>query len=228
MKTPGGIIVTSPAPQSGKTVVCAGLAGEMLSMGLQVEAVKPLVFDRFDEDTDYFELVTKRSVYYEKYLPVNKLDFDRHNWAGVIKRFKTLSYPAIVEFPGCVSSPLRIDGNLIDCVDFAKELGWPILLVADSSERPYEQVSQALAYLCQQSAHLLGFILTASKEADNPSTLDEITSYLMLNSGTAHLGTIPYSPSISVEEKNQGNNIKLIRNNIDLYPVQAALDLIVV
>lgn len=225
MEAPKGLIVTSPTLKAGKTVVSAGLAASILSLGLSAEAVKPLSYGENDIDIVFFAKVTNRTVYYDNILLEDWTHSDITSWNKLIHTCKNFTYPVLLETPGCVSSPMKVDGEYYDCTNLSKELNWPIILTIDASFYPYEIASQALLFLKSKQADVLGFIFTCSKNI-SMEFIEELSSQLFINCGYPCLGVIPYSPSISVEELNRGNLVKLTEQYVDLHPVQTALDLL--
>ncbi|MGD9581431.1 MAG: AAA family ATPase [Vampirovibrionia bacterium] len=225
MHSPKGLIVTSPTQNAGKTVISAGLAISMLSSGLSAEAVKPLSYGTEDNDIVYFAKITNRNVYYDCTLLDDWHMANTTHWNKLVHICKNFTYPVFLETPGCVSTPLKSDGEYYDCTDLAKTLDWPVLLTINCAYKPYETAAQALLYLKQKDANVLGFMFTCSKNY-SIEQIEEISGQLFINTGYPCLGIIPYSPSISVEELNKGNIIKLIQEYVDLHPIQTALDLL--
>lgn len=225
MQAPKGLIVTSPTLKAGKTVVAAGLAASMLSLGLSAEAVKPISYGEEDNDIVYFAKVTNRTVYYDNILYNDWSEMDVVGWNKLIDTCKNFVYPVFLETPGCVSTPIKSDGEYYDCTDLSKELQWPVILTIDATFHPYEMASQALLFLKSKEVNVLGFIFTCSENI-SIEYIEELSSQLFINCGYSCLGMIPYSPSISVEELNRGNLSKLTQQYVDLHPVQTALDLL--
>lgn len=226
MREPKGLIITSAAFKSGKSVVSAGLTASMLSLGLSAEAVKPLSFGEKDNDIVYFAKVTNRTVYYDNILLNNWRDTDAITWNKLINTCKNFAYPVFLETPGCVSTPIKADNEYFDCTDLSKTLQWPVILTIDATISPYEIASQALSFLKYKQVDVLGFIFTCSKNI-SIDFIEELSAQLFINYGFPCLGVIPYSPSISVEELNRGNLAKLTQQYVDLHPVQTALDLLI-
>lgn len=221
---PKGIIVTSPIPRSGKTFLCAGLAGSMLSTGLGVEAVKPYTFSTDNKDQDYYVHVTKRQPYYDN-IYINDWSLsNKGNWGQLIKICKNMAYPVLLESPGSAPAPLSFETPVLDVTDLSKALEWPVILVASATLMPYEFTTQAIALLKLKETNILGFVLTCSEKIDDIKHIEDISTKIALNYGVSCLGIIPFSPSISVENLKQGNNIKLVENYVDLHPVQTELN----
>lgn len=228
MQASKGIIVTSAWGRTGKTLVCTGLAGSMLSIGLAVEAVKPLSFGTVNNDLKYFVQVTKRQPYYNEILVENWRNANKNSWIQLVKACKNMVYPVLMELPACVSTPLCSEDGYFDATDLSKELNWPIILVVDAMNTPYERAAQALAFLRQKEVKITGFVFNCLQKPDQPVQLDEEINQLIISYGVTCLGVIPYSPSVNTDEFCQGNNIKLIQQNVDLHPVQTTLDPILI
>lgn len=225
MDLPKGLIVTSPKKSSGKTVVACGIAGAINELGINIEAVKPLDFDPENKDASFFVKVTKKIPFYE---PINVKDWTRtyeKHWNQIIKISNNFEYAVLMETPCSVATPIRADGEILDCVDLSKRLSWPILLVLKADKFIYENAMLAMAYLNSKEADVLGIIVTCPFDNTPMDWIENIIEKVQ----TAHklycFGILPFSPSISVEEQNQGNIITLTSNNIDLTPIQKALNL---
>ena len=228
MQQPRGIIITSPSGRSGKTLVSAGLAGSILSIGLDVEAVKPYQFSSEFDDIKYLVQVTKRVPYYDTIKLESWKNTNNNTWNQLLKICRNFAYPVILESPGCLSTPLCYDEEILDCTDLSTTLNWPIILTIDASNKPYEVTAQALAFLRHKNIIPLGFIFTCSDNEISYEEVEEIANMLIINYGSSCLGIIPYSPSISTGDIKQGNNIKLTQQYVDLHPVQNALDLVLI
>lgn len=223
-----GVIVTSDKPHSGKTVISSGIVGAILSLGLYAEAVKPYEYGIANNDIKYIVQVTKRPSDYNPVLIDNWAKTNTKTWNNLLSICRNFPYPVLLESPCCVSTPLKADSDIFDCINLSETLSWPILLVTNAAERPYESLVQALSFLKHRNANLIGFITTCSKQNIDYLWFEELVNTVVVNYGVNCLGMIPFSPSISREENRQGNIIKLTQQYIDLLPIQTQLNLTVV
>ena len=116
---------------------------------------------------------------------------------------------------------------MLDVVALSKILGLPILLVTPYSDALISQIAPAITYLQAHHADVVGWTGVQTEPGILPSHWEAEGLYLAQQYHLHCLGTLPYSPSISVEGMQQGNLIRMTENNIDLLPIQQAIRLLV-
>jgi dethiobiotin synthetase len=230
-----GLIITSTAPRSGKSVVTAGLASALLQEGMKVQAIKPLEFRspmaiRQSMDQPFFDKATRALQTFTPIEVESAYDISNLTWARVIEATRKTVFPALIETPGTIASPIRHEsGNMIDAIDLAHLLGVPILIVTPKTPNLIEQAAPALAYLQlrQGTSPLgIGWIGVETKPTQAPHWESE-SFYLSQQYRIPCLGTLPYSPHLSVESMQIGDLTELTAMAIDLLPLQHALKLFV-
>lgn len=219
------ILVLGTDAQCGKTVFTAGLAAVFTQSGFRMQAFKPLSLLAYTMGTDdqaFLNHVT------QQYMQANTLFFPSAwevslpQWNKLLTQCQQFPYPCLIEGPGQIATPWRKqDHDLKDGLDAATALEAGILLIGKAEPLFLEKMRLAIAFAQTRATQILGFsyIYTQAPQ-DNDLQIPQDAWYLSQQTGVPFLGTIPYSPSISVERLNPGNLITLIQNNIDLLPLQ--------
>lgn len=235
-----GILIVGTMPQCGKTLVTAGIAGALAEMGFPVHALKPMTFTRSEipkpqHDQVFLNLMT-RVLHPPEIIQVDTPEgLSVMLWNRMIEQMRNMPYPVLLEAPGSVASPLRYQQDdhhsltVIDIVDLSRLLEMPIVLVTPQTPELIAQLAPALAYLWNRSAEVLGWIAVAT-DATQPESdysighWDKQCQLINREYQTPHLGTVPYSPSISIPRLQQGNLIRACESSLDLFPIQQTLN----
>jgi dethiobiotin synthetase len=229
-----GVFITGTDTGVGKTVIAAGLAAYLKSGGVKVAVMKPVqtgakpVNGRVESED--LKLLLKAVAIDEPHELTNpyclelasapdlaaKLAGIQIEPQQIIRAYQKLTTgyrTVIVEGAGGLLVPIR-DGYTF--VDLVKELKLPILIVARATLGTINHT--ALTVKCAQSEGIpvAGIILNhASPGADglvekhNPAIIQQLT-------GVPVWGTVPYSPSISVEQAQLGNIASLMEERLEL------------
>ncbi len=227
-----GLLILGTEADCGKTVITAGLAAAIQTLGFRVQAYKPLEFLPNVSlvrglDQQFHNRITQQFLHAETALADSPWDVTASTWHKVIESLKALEFPGIIESPMQVGMPWRIQGQtLIDAVDIARQFNYPILLVGRAEPAFMARMRLALEYLQSRQMNVIGFI---KNHVQTPvEAMDAISAEAMLlaqHYTVPFLGEMPYSPSISVASRQQGNLIRLIQDNIDLLPIQFGMGL---
>lgn len=227
-----GILIAGTRPRCGKTVAAAGMSAALNSEGLQVQAIKPVEFyapqSQFNQPDQRFLDKTLRSmqaigpIELETPYRVSNL-----SWTRIIEVCRRTAFTPLIEVPGSVASPLRVeDGRYVTAADLAEELGISLLVVTEKSPDVVGMTAPALAYLAARNAPVMGWIAVQTTPTETPHWEDEAL-YLSQEFRIPCLGALPYSPTISVESLQVGNLLEIAEAAIDLFPLQQALKLCV-
>lgn len=230
-----GLMIVSTTPRCGKTVITAGIASALLQEGLQVQAIKPLDFRppmviRQSLDQPFLNKATRTLQQIDPIEVESPYDLSNMNWARVVETARKMVFPALIEPPGTIGAALRHEGgSVIDAIELAKLLGIPVLIVTPKSPTLLEQAAPAFAYLQQRQGDIplgIGWVGVESKPTQAPYW-DNEAFYLSGQYRLPCLGTLPYSPHISVESMQIGDLTELTAMAIDLLPLQQALKIYV-
>jgi dethiobiotin synthetase len=165
-------------------------------------------------------------------------------WSRVIDICRRTAFPTLIEAPGIIASSFRSleNGRHWGAMTWANQLGIPLLLVTPKTTNLIADTAPALAYLLYQLSQQLGgasspqflnskCIGWVAVESTPPTTplpyFDEECLFLSQEYRIPFLGTLPFSPRISVPENQAGNLAELVGAEIDLLPVQQALKVFV-
>ena len=224
------LLMVGAVPRCGKTALAAGLAGALRALGFSVQTVKPLVFTESglgNTDQDFMDRINRPLVNLTTLTAPSPHEVSNLAWNRLLDSCKGIACPTLIESPGTVASPLKfVNDETMEAVDLARILGIPMLVVTRKSSSLIGDIVPTLAYLQDQSVPVVGWIAVETTLAHTPHW-DEDALYVSSRFRVQHLGTIPYSPSISVELNQQGNLIRLTESNVDLLPLQQALHLMV-
>jgi dethiobiotin synthetase len=231
-----GVLVLGSGTRCGKTVVTAGIAAALTESGFRVHALKPLSFvsgsSPVYSDQLYLNQITRQFSTDDPIMVASPLDVTPLLWNRVIDACRTSPFPLLVEGPGQVSTPWRINARqeVTDATDVAVLLGFPVLLVASAGTPFVAQTRLSLDWLYARQIEVIGFVRVCSASAEEvdgiaPDTMDPLLVSRLC--GTPFLGDLPYSASISVSSGQQGNLIRLVETQIDLLPIQQGMGLTV-
>ncbi len=225
-----GLVIAGTRPRCGKTVLTAGIAGTMRSVGLQVQTVKPLTFSEIEKpnlDQAFLDLINRPLQAVTPICAPSPHELSTLDWNRVIDICRKMAYPTLIESPGTVAAPLKFqDQEVVDVGDFARVLGVKILLVTPKSPHLYSELVPALVYLLEQGANVIGWAGIETQPVHTPHW-DVETLYISNRYRVPFLGELPYSPSISVEAMQQGNLIRLTEAGVDLLPIQSAMNMLI-
>jgi dethiobiotin synthetase len=219
-----GLILTGTVARCGKTVALAGISAVLHQEGFQVQAMKPI---EFLPATSMMK--GREQAFLQKVLPSRYgsecLGFESAHevnhvyWNRLIDNCRKSPYPALIETPNTAAAPLGfIRQNALDSTAMAQELGIPILIVTPKSPQLIGQLIPTLTYLRAKNTIIAGWLGVETSPNETPYW-DEEVLYITHEYQVAYLGTIPHSPSISVEGLQQGNLIKITETNLDLLPL---------
>lgn len=226
-----GIVVTGTHAQCGKTVACSGLTAVLWQLGFKVQPVKPFVFAEIEtvctnRDGDYFKQVMPYELpCMSTVIHQTPWQLSEKEWQLLIRQCKNNAYPFLLETPGSLASGIQYTQSVMkDATDLAAQLEVPLLLVTTKTADLPARLIPALSYCQQKSVSLAGWIAVET-EPCLPPYWDEELAYLRYHHNIPFLGTIEYSPSISVPILQQGNIVRQTEMGVDLLPLQQSLNL---
>lgn len=228
-KTPQkpGLTILGTRSHCGKTVVTSGISGFLHEEGINNQVFKPLSLapkTNIDSELLFLSKVSKTENNYPTIYIESQHSLSKYQWLEAIRLCQAGVEPSLVELPGGCASPLLFSDeealSWLDCSDFALELGFPCLLVANYDPFMLEQIILSSNYLLKRGLDVLGIIISCSTLPTMPSTLaDNLTMSLQEKTTIPFLGYLEHSASINVPLVNQGNVIKTTSNGVDLLPI---------
>jgi len=224
----------------GKTTLMCGLSALLREQGFKVGATKPIFVGANSEREAERAFISSLSR-----TPANSLSIaiergttiTNRQWLQAVKAGAAGSEFTIVETPGGLATPLTFDPNAEraqfywrDSADLAKEYGFPCLLVAKHSEDAIEKLSLGASFARTKALNLLGLATVETgpnlgRKFEIMLSRDKVELALHTVTGVPYLGCIKYSESISVNNINQGNLIKMTAGGIELLSILKALNL---
>lgn len=224
-----GLIIAGTTPCCGKTTFTTGLALSLAEVGVKVLAVKPLSFSADPDDvTDqqFMDRITGQMSGMTSITVPSPLAVTSKHWGKILEMCRQAPYPVLFELPGTEASPLQLAGDsLKDIVDLHRELGYPVLLVNARDRHCIARVRPALTYLESAGVPVVGWVGVGVSE-QGAKGWDEQVYWLSHAYDVPFLGTLSFSPSISVERVQQGNLGNLTGAGIDLLPIHQALGVV--
>jgi len=226
-----GLIVTGTHAKCGKTVACAGLASVLHDLGFHTQALKPLAFQpkvslRRGYEQAFFDRIIPAMQMTDVLTAEAPRGISPIEYQRLIEICRKRVYPYLLETPGNVATPIRFATNeMLDCIDLARTLGLPILIVTSKRRDLIGTLAPGLSYLSKRDAKVVGWMAVETEPMETPDW-DYETLFLRTQYDIPFLGEIPYSPSISVETLQQGNLQRSTEMGVDLLPIQQALDLL--
>ncbi|MEM0951526.1 MAG: hypothetical protein AAGI66_05205 [Cyanobacteria bacterium P01_H01_bin.74] len=183
-------------------------------------------------DMQYFQTVLPQLPQFETQLCEGPDAVKPHHWQAVIDACNRLPSPYLLETPGALSSLMAIrKTGYCDATDLSHALDAPILLVIQRHPDLAGQLIPLLAYCSQEDVPVVGWLAVETTAPDTSGfiTADWESAALAISTEyqVTYLGCIPHSVSISVPLCQQGNLIRNTECNIDLLPLQHALNLTV-
>lgn len=234
VEPPRGLIIFGTEFACGKTIVAAGLAATLQQEGYQARAVKPLCMGAqlpVAAELEFLQRIGRSPIDYPIALAGEPAGFDGGQLAKAVNWCCGQEPNVFMEMPGSCATPLAWTNDQVtfwqDCADFARQIGWPALLVGRFGARTIEQFMMAATFLRKRQVPVIAMVAVQISPDFGQGIIeaDALTLALRQRTGVPYLGCVPYSPSISVPRLNQGNLIKLISGNIDLLPLMRALDM---
>lgn len=229
-----GLTVLGTEAGCGKTVVTTGLTALLQEEQFKARAIKPIsIGDRKECQTELFFMssIARSPLDY----PLHTLDragaLNSLGWAEALNTCRGTSETTLLELPGsCATALTGIESDLKDNADFARELGWPCLLVAREGPDVLEKLLLNTVYLHARKLKVIALVtvetgadFSPTSEGHNIWEVPEIT--LQERTGVPFIGCLKYSASISVPRGSQGNIIKTTSASLDLLAIIKALDL---
>jgi dethiobiotin synthetase len=230
--SPKGLLVVGTQYQCGKTTFTAGLTGALRQNKFNVSAYHPVTFQNAVSihkglESQFISTVTgqvspKESIHVE-----TAEEISLTHWHSIQNTLRDSPYPIIIDTPGLLSTPWRIQGRLIeDALSLMPD--WPVVLLSTGQSDFLDFSRLALAYLQSRNTQVVGFISTQTSAKTPETSLHNLTQSAMLLSQVhkiPYLGHVGYSPSICVLSMSQGNTIRMVEDAIDLLPIQLAMGL---
>ncbi len=233
---PSGLIIAGTQAGCGKTVLMTGIAATLQEEGLKVRAIKPISFGKTQDVHSEYSFLTTIA-----HTPLDyQVQFAERPGALKTSQFQAAIRTAIsgtdsvlVELPGSTATPLCLTEGTgegwQDSANFAKELNWPVILVAKLGSDSFEQLSIHANYLLEKGIELLG-VATVMTEPDAraPIQMHHALSWEMAISEkirSPYLGCLKHSQSINVQTANQGNLIRTTSDALDLLPIIKAISM---
>lgn len=229
-----GLIIFGTEFSCGKTVVTAGLTATLQQEGYRARAVKPLCMGsqaNVAAELEFLQRVGHSPIDYPLALASEPAGFDPGQLAKTLAWTTTQPATVIMEMPGSVATPLAWSSDQVtfwqDCADFARQIGWPAVLVGRFGARTIEQFMMAATFLRKRQINVIAMMSVQVSPDFGQGVIesDALTLALRQRTGVPYLGCVPYSPSISVPQLNQGNLLKVLSANVDFLPLACGLQL---
>lgn len=234
VEPPRGLIIFGTEFACGKTIVAAGLSTTLKQEGYTCRAAKPLCMGTqmsVAAELEFLQRIGKSPIDYPLALSTEPAGFEGGQVAKAVAWCYEQEPTVFLEMPGSCATPLAWMNDQVtfwqDCADFARHIGWPALLVGRFGARTIEQFMMAATFLRKRQVNVIAMVSVQISPDFGQSMIsnESLTLALRQRTGVPYLGCVPYSPSISVPQLNQGNLVKLISANIDLLPLLKALKL---
>ncbi len=232
-----GLLIVGCSERCGKTVVTTGLAATLLEEGFPVRAIKPICLGarrQAESELFFMSTIARSPLTYPLVFVEQPASLRTFQLAEVLRSVRQSSETTLIELPGSAATPISLDADKsrwLDVGDLAAQLAFPVLLVAAEGTNVVEQLILNATYLLSSSmVNVVGLVAVAV--TDQPghaetATLPEENRAIVLKQrvGVPYLGSLKFSPSISVPMRCQGNLIKTTSAALDLLPIIAALNL---
>lgn len=231
---PGGIFVTGTDTDAGKTVVIAGLAGAIKARGINTGVMKPVASggirkgkNFLSQDAlflagsinsdDELELINPITLELPlSPLAASRLEKKEINLESIRRAYHKLRQRhdfLLVEGIGGLLVPIKKDYFV---ADMAAEMGLPIIIVARLNLGTINHTLLTVNEASRRGISIKGIIFNCAKNRDtglaektNPDLIKEL-------SGVPIIGTLPFDPGVSVEDKKYGNITELTTEFIDI------------
>lgn len=237
-----GLTIIGTEAGCGKTVFMTGLSALLRQQGVDVRAVKPIVLgtkERAESEISFICSISGTPRNYPASIISSAKNLSEAQWAQSLSVGLAPSQFTFVETPGGCASPMSFEQNSVgtlahswkDTRDFARELGYPCIIVAHHNHEAIEKL--VLAYSYMQELPITGMVTVETvanegKVLESKLTRTEVALLLASRTTAPYLGCLKFSPSISVPRVNQGNLIKVISEGVDLLLILKSLNIAVV
>lgn len=234
--TATGLLVIGTEHNCGKTVLITGLAAALKNQGFSVQAIKPVFMGakkKADAELSFMSSIAQTPANY----PHQHLDkpgrLNSPSWQQAILLSRQKAELTLIELPGSPATPVSIDDeNSIfwkDTAQLAMEFNLPCLIVGKHTDDALEKLILACTYLKAQGLDIIALATVETEPGQGASfermTRAEVELALSARTSVQYAGCIKYSPSISVQNGNQGNLIKMTEAGIDLLVLIKELNL---
>jgi dethiobiotin synthetase len=224
----------------GKTTLMCGLSALLREQGFKVGATKPIFVGANSEREAERAFISSLSRTTSNSLSIaieRGSSLTNRQWLQTVKAGAAGPDFMIVEMPGGLATPLTFEPDAEraelywrDSADLAKQLGFPCLLVAKHSDDAIEKLSLGAAFAKSKGLTLLGLATVETgpnvgRAFELILSRDRVELALHTVTGIPYLGCIKYSESISVNNVNQGNLIKMTAGGIELLSILKGLNL---
>lgn len=226
-----GLTVMGTESGCGKTVVMTGIA-HILNRTMTVRAIKPICSgprERAEAEISFISSIsgTPRGYAFSYSQPVPALPrLSRRQWqTGVSTVLSALETTFVECFQGA-ATPVFIEEEdntqtVLDSMEFAVRLGFPLLLVAKHKEDAPEKLIYCAGLARSRGLDPLASVTVETlsgegKELENKFSRQEVEHTILMRTKAPYLGCIKYSPSINVHRANQGNLVKMTEGGLDL------------
>ena len=234
-----GLTIIGTEAGCGKTVFMTGLSALLRQQGVDVRAVKPIVLgtkERAESEISFICSISGTPRNYPASIISSAKNLSEAQWGQSLSVGHDSSRFTFVETPGGCASPMSFEQSNVgtlahswkDTRDFARELGYPCIIVAHHNQEAIEKL--VLAYSYMQELPITGMVTVETqanegKVLESKLTRTEVALLLTSRTKAPYLGCLKFSPSISVPRVNQGNLIKVISEGVDLLLILKSLNL---
>ncbi len=237
-----GLTIVGTESGCGKTVFMTGLSALLRQQGVNVRAVKPICLgakDRAESEISFICSISGTPRNYASVVISSAKNLTDAQWAHSLS-VGLGSELSLVETPGSCASPMSFEQSHVgtlahawkDTRDFARELGYPCIIVAHHNHEAIEKLVLAYSYM-HEFVKIAGMVTVETqanegKQLESKLTRSEVALLLASRTHAPYLGCLKFSPSISVPRVNQGNLVKITAEGIDLLLILKTLNLGVV
>ncbi|MDQ0417288.1 dethiobiotin synthetase [Croceifilum oryzae] len=202
-----GIFITATGTGIGKTVITAGLALALQDYGFDVGIMKPVQsgheIDSPESDgmilkelvgiTESIETVVTYS-FPEPVAPqlaaeIAETEIDRMRILQHLEERKAKHDVVLVEGAGGLMVPIR---NGYSVADLAKEIGWPLLIVANPLLGTVNHTVLTTLVARHMGLHPMGVILNGLRETDEDPSVAHNSRFIEQMAQVPVLGTVPW------------------------------------
>lgn len=235
-----GMTILGTEAGCGKTAVMTGLSALLRQNGHSIRAVKPVSLgprERCEAELSFICSITGTPRSYPATFVPSARQLSHAQWAQALSICLNSTDLTMVETPASLSSAMSFemseDGSMAyswkDSTDFARELNFPVIIVARHNEEAVERLILAWSYARVQGLTIAGLVTVETANGQGLAleaklTRSEVNLLLKSRTGAPYLGCLKFSPSISVPRVNQGNLVKMTSEGIDMLAVQQALE----
>lgn len=236
-RVPLGLSIVGCDFACGKTAFLTGLACSLQEEGMASRAIKPICTgDKRSAEAEltFISTITHTPLNYPVQYMVASGSLKQFEFAEAVRVALASGDMTLVELPGSAALPLSLAGcpgsAWKDTCDFACEIGYPTVVVARYDHSTVEKLILNATYLQSRGLKVIGLVAVKTRPEALPAEIilpEAMGIASQEKLAVPYLGSVEYSPSVSVEHVNQGNVIKTTSQAIDLLPVITALNLTV-